>query len=92
MTGSAGRGATVSFTFEGRTIECRAGVSVAAALAAVGEYRLRSTNAGDDRGLFCGMGVCQECRVNVDGEHGVRACVTRVTPGSKVWRDSLPVV
>jgi D-hydroxyproline dehydrogenase subunit gamma len=36
------------------------------------------------RGLWCGIGVCFECVVVVDGVAGVRACMTRVRPGMEV--------
>ncbi len=80
----------ISFVFEGREIQCRAGVSVAAALADVGEFELRASADGDMRGIFCGMGVCQECRVNIDGEHGIRACMASARPGMQVRRGHLP--
>ena len=83
---------TVSFVFEGREIQCRAGMSVAAALAEAGEFELRAAADGDMRGIFCGMGVCRECRVNIDGEHGILACTTSVRPGMQVRRDRLPEV
>ena len=34
--------------------------------------------SGEARGYFCGMGVCQDCLVTVDGVPNVRACVTPV--------------
>ena len=83
---------TIRFTFEGREIECRAGVSVAAALANAGEFELRDSAAGDMRGIFCGMGVCQECRVTIDGERGERACMTSAQPGMQVEVGQLPTV
>ena len=75
-----------SIQFEDRRIECRAGVSVAAALTAAGERTIREAGPGDARGLFCGMGVCQECRVQVDGRSGVRACMTTVKDEMRVAR------
>ena len=75
MLRDAGANGTITFTFEDREVECRAGVSVAAALANVGEFELRDLADGDTRGVFCGMGVCQDCRVTVNGEHGKRACM-----------------
>lgn len=36
------------------------------------------------RGLWCGIGVCFECVVVVDGVAGVRACMARVWPGMEV--------
>ncbi len=69
----------IVISFEGRSIEARRGETVAAALSASGELALRETKRGERRGVFCGMGVCQECRVIVDGRHGVRACMTPIT-------------
>ena len=61
------------------------GETVGAALAALGQRAVRlSEKYGDLRGLFCGMGVCQECRVSVDGVPNVRACMTPVSPGMRV--------
>ncbi len=83
----------ISFEFEGREIQCRTGVSVAAALAGAGEFGLRAPGDGDElRGVFCGMGVCQECRVSIDGEHGMLACMTTAKPGMQIRRDHLPNV
>src|SRR5690606_37458565 len=39
---------------------------------------------GEDRGLFCGMGVCFECRVTINGQSGQRSCLTLVEPGMTV--------
>jgi sarcosine oxidase subunit alpha len=39
------------------------------------------------RGGFCGMGVCQECRVTVDGMPDRRACMTPVREGMEVVTD-----
>lgn len=42
------------------------GTSIAAALAQNHTYS-RISVSGQSRAPFCGMGVCQECRVKVDG-------------------------
>ena len=44
---------------------------------------LRNSAVGTPRGLYCGIGVCQECRVVVDGVV-VRSCVTPVGAGMRV--------
>ncbi len=77
---------TVSLVYEGRRIQCPQGISVAAALSAAGERELRNAGPGDVRGLFCGMGVCQECRVQIDGQSGMRACMTPVADAMHVSR------
>jgi thioredoxin reductase len=69
---------TVSFAFEGETLRGRRGESVAAALAAAGIRALRTTRTDAPRGIFCGMGVCQECLVEIDGISNQRACMTKL--------------
>jgi len=39
------------------------------------------------RGLFCGTGDCPNCLVTVDGEPGVRSCVTLARDGIRVRRE-----
>jgi predicted molibdopterin-dependent oxidoreductase YjgC len=68
----------------GRTIQVRAGQTLAAALIAAGTTTFRQTPTHEPRGLFCGMGVCFECLVTVDGISDQRACMTLVQPGMKV--------
>ena len=77
---------SVGIDFEGREIPCRNGMSVAAALIDAGVTVLRKHADGDMRGLFCGMGVCQECRMTIDGQHGIRACMTPVHESLRVSR------
>jgi thioredoxin reductase len=76
----------VIIDFEGREIHCTPGISLAAALTDAGELALRQADDGEMRGLFCGMGVCQECRMEVDGQSGVRACMTVASRSLKVLR------
>ena len=76
----------VTFTFEGRTLRGRRGESLAAALTAVGERGLRVAKDGRQRGIFCGMGVCQECLVEIDGIPNNRACMTKLDRPMAVFR------
>jgi NADPH-dependent 2,4-dienoyl-CoA reductase/sulfur reductase-like enzyme len=89
-TGGSGRlvtapGASV-LVFEGRTLPVRDGESVASALWGAGERCFRTTRDGETRGMFCGMGVCHECLVEIDGAANVRACMTKARPGMEVRR------
>lgn len=74
-----------------RDIPVRPGQTVAAALAASGVRELRQTRRGldgEERGIFCGMGVCQDCLVTVDGVPNSRACMTKAAPGMAVaWQE-----
>ena len=65
---------------------------MAAALTAAGVTALRRSRGGEARGIFCGMGVCHECLVTVDGRPGQRACMTGVRDGMAVaiHRDDAP--
>lgn len=77
---------TVSFEFEGERLSGRRGESLAAALTAAGIRALRVTRGGEPRGLFCGMGVCQECLVEIDGISNQRACMTKLERSVSIRR------
>jgi predicted molibdopterin-dependent oxidoreductase YjgC len=79
------RGRPVNITVDGKALEAYEGETVAAALLAAGIYTFRLTRKkAEPRGVYCGMGVCYECLVTVDGEHGIRACVTEVADGMRI--------
>ena len=65
----------MSIDFEGRPVAAIEGETVAAALTAAGITALRRARDGRPRGVFCGMGVCYECLVTVDGRPGQQACL-----------------
>ena len=60
-----------------------AGTSVAAVLLMMGVAARRSVT-GEPRTAVCGMGVCEECRVMVDGRTGVRGCMVTCRDGMEV--------
>ena len=66
---------------DGEPIPAFAGESVATVLLAPGRRTFRHTDHGAPRGLYCGMGVCFDCLVTVDGVENVRACMTPVADG-----------
>lgn len=59
--------------------------TVAAALQYAGCEITRWSVAGEPRTPFCGMGVCQECRVGIDGVRRL-ACQTPVREGMRIQR------
>lgn len=73
-------------TFEGQHLPARHGQSLAAALTEAGHRTFRSTPNADHRGIFCGMGVCQDCLLTVDGTPNVRACMTAASDGMVLAR------
>lgn len=74
--------------FEGAAVPARRGETIAAALTRAGILALRETRGGAERGLHCGMGVCQDCLVTVDGRANQRACMTKVTGAHDVRRQA----
>lgn len=67
-----------TFSFDGTAIPFRDGQSVGAALVAAGIVSWRTTRIeGRPRGLFCGIGICFDCLVTVDGVPSQRACLVR---------------
>src|SRR6266567_5584562 len=77
-------GPPVRLRFDGREIEALPGETIAAALAAAEIVTVRQARSGAPRGPFCGMGVCFDCLVTVDGRPSQRACLTKVEPGLDV--------
>jgi predicted molibdopterin-dependent oxidoreductase YjgC len=69
---------------DGEPVEAFEGETVAAVLLARGEVATRTTVKGEPRGVFCGMGVCFDCLVVVDGVPNTRACMTWVREGLQV--------
>jgi len=70
-----GPGATVSFRYDGTALTAPAGSTIAAALLGNGVLAWRTTRRrGEPRGLFCGIGYCYDCLVDVNGTAAVRAC------------------
>jgi predicted molibdopterin-dependent oxidoreductase YjgC len=69
---------------DGRLVPAESGQTVAAALTQAGISVFRHTATGAPRGIFCGMGVCFDCLVTVDGRPDQRACITPVRPGMQV--------
>jgi predicted molibdopterin-dependent oxidoreductase YjgC len=79
------RGAPVAIEVDGERLEAFLGETVGAALVAAGRRGFRRTERlGAPRGLYCGIGLCFDCRVWVEGAGRVRACQTAVASGMRV--------
>jgi hypothetical protein len=61
-----------------------AGQTIAGVLLAAGRRSWRRAPSGAPRGLFCGIGVCFDCLVTVNGVRDVRACRRRAREGDIV--------
>jgi len=73
----------VRVMIDGESVDVEQGATVAAALAVCGASAsgTRASVTGELRSALCGMGVCHECRVTVDGRAHVLACQTLCRDG-----------
>lgn len=70
---------------DGRAVPAYAGESVAAVMMAAGMRIFTEPSRYNlVRTLFCGMGLCHQCLVTVDGVPHVRACMTRAEAGMRI--------
>ena len=79
---------TVTLTVDGVSVTLPAGCMVAAAILKSGKHGFRRSATGEARGPLCGMGICFECRVTIDGEAHCRSCQTTVENGMDVRTDA----
>ena len=77
----------VSVAVNGASVTVPSGATALAAILSAGASSVRRSVSGSPRGPLCGMGVCFECRVRVDGQAHVRACITTVREGMEVETD-----
>ncbi|MFI8526198.1 (2Fe-2S)-binding protein [Promicromonospora sukumoe] len=77
---------------DGEAITGTAGQTIAGVLLGAGRRQWRTTHHdGAPRGVFCGIGVCFDCVVEVNGLRDVRACLRRAQDGDVVVRQGGPV-
>ncbi|MBT8768045.1 (2Fe-2S)-binding protein [Metapseudomonas boanensis] len=73
----------IELCLNGRSLQVATGTTVAAALARGGDGTSRTSVSGQRRAPLCGMGICQECRVTIDGQRRL-ACQTLCREGMQV--------
>ncbi|MFL5243949.1 MAG: (2Fe-2S)-binding protein [Gemmataceae bacterium] len=72
---------SIAVTINGRPTEVSEGCTVAAAVMLTSGSCFRLSVTGQPRGPLCGMGVCFECRVTIDGQPQQRSCQTLCREG-----------
>jgi sarcosine oxidase subunit alpha len=85
LTSSSGDDVTI--VCDGRELSVPAGISVAAAMLGAGVRAFRRSVSGEARAPLCGMGICYECRVTINGVPHRRACLVTVLEGLEVTTD-----
>ncbi len=75
----------IQVIINGKQVSACRGETVAVALLLSGRRIFTQASRYNlNRTLFCGMGVCHQCLVTVDGVRDVRACMTKIRPGMKI--------
>jgi sarcosine oxidase subunit alpha len=73
----------LTVTVNGAPVSVPSGTTVAVAVVLAGQA-CRMSVSGEPRGPLCGMGICFECRVAVDGSPHVRSCQTMCEQGMQI--------
>jgi predicted molibdopterin-dependent oxidoreductase YjgC len=79
---------SVSLTIDGQIVRVPAGTSVAVAVLLTWGPRFRRSVSGELRGPLCGMGICSECRLTIDGLPRRTSCQTLARTGMEVQTDA----
>ena len=77
----------ITLSVDGVSVTVPRGAMISAAVAAAGVSAFRKSVTGEPRGPLCGMGICFECRVTVNGRAHVRSCQVPCEAGMEVQTD-----
>jgi len=73
----------ITITLDGRPIHVASGTTVAAAILQAGA-KSRTSVRGEPRQPLCGMGICYECRAQIDGRMHQRTCQITCRAGMEI--------
>ncbi len=74
----------ITLLVNGNPVSVSNGAMVSAAIMIAGETSFRTSVSEEPRGPLCGMGICFECRVTINGESHLRSCQILSQPGMEV--------
>ncbi len=80
-------GNKIKIAINGQPVEVVEGTLVAAAVLASGQTVFRTSISGQPRGPLCGMGICFECRLSIDGQAHRRSCQIACREGMEISTD-----
>jgi D-hydroxyproline dehydrogenase subunit gamma len=78
---------SITLSVNGRPVNVLEGSTVSAAVVVAGAWAFRRSVTGEPRGPLCGMGICFECRVTIDGQAHARSCQILCRDGMDVRID-----
>jgi D-hydroxyproline dehydrogenase subunit gamma len=77
----------LAVSLNGKPLSVPAGTTVAGAVFMAGQAYFRRSVSGEPRGPLCGMGICYECRLTVDGVRHVKTCQMLCKSGMQIETD-----
>ena len=77
----------VQIRVNGKAVTVPSGTLLAAAIAGAGVQCFRKSVLGEARGPLCGMGICMECRITINGQPHCRSCQVLCEEGMDVKTD-----
>jgi hypothetical protein len=75
---------TLTLRIDGHPFDVPSGCMVSAAVAMAGSSRFRTSVSGQPRAPLCGMGICFECRVTINGRAHCKSCQIPCEAGMEV--------
>ena len=79
---------TVSISINGTKLTVPAGTTAAAAVLRTGITHFRTSVRGEPRAPLCGMGICFECRLTINGTPHAKSCQILCEPGMEIRTDA----
>jgi D-hydroxyproline dehydrogenase subunit gamma len=80
----------VEIVVNAKVLRVEPGATVASALFNNDHHVFRRSTTGEVRAPVCGMGICYECRVTINGVAHQRACMVIVEHGMRVDTGNAP--
>jgi sarcosine oxidase subunit alpha len=77
----------ITLAVNGVVVKVPEGSMVSAAVMIAGAASFRQSVSGEARGPLCGMGICFECRVTINGQAHCRSCQIPCQTGMEVRTD-----
>ena len=74
----------IKFSYENKVYEAFDGETVASALTRNGIKDLRKDKNNNHRGIYCNMGICNECIVEINGNPSIKSCTTNIKENDKI--------
>ncbi len=74
----------IKFSFENKEYEAFDGETVASALTRNGIKGFRKDKNNNHRGIYCNMGICNECIVEINGNPSIKSCTANINENDKI--------